>query len=96
MTLPIFYIFVADDDLFFYVLSEVDAATSGNYTCSARNAFGSEEVTYRVECASPPSAPILNLDHASHKEARLVWRTTYHPAAPPHGKYYISFIMAKH
>ncbi|XP_026314956.1 Down syndrome cell adhesion molecule-like protein Dscam2 [Hyposmocoma kahamanoa] len=66
-------------------IHEVDAATSGNYTCSARNAFGSEEVTYRVECASPPSAPTLNLDHASHKEARLVWRTTHHPAAPPHG-----------
>ncbi|XP_053613669.1 cell adhesion molecule Dscam2-like isoform X2 [Plodia interpunctella] len=64
---------------------EVDASTSGNYTCSARNAFGSEEVTYRVECAAPPSAPALNLDHASHKEAKLTWRITHHPAAPPHG-----------
>ncbi|CAG9789295.1 unnamed protein product [Diatraea saccharalis] len=66
-------------------IHEVDGTTSGNYTCSARNAFGSEEVTYRVECAAPPSAPTLNLDHAAHKEARLTWKTTHHPAAPPHG-----------
>ncbi|CAK1583638.1 unnamed protein product [Parnassius mnemosyne] len=66
-------------------IHEVDAATSGNYTCAARNAFGSEEVTYRVECASPPSAPTLTLEHAAHKEAKLTWRTTHHPAAPPHG-----------
>jgi Down syndrome cell adhesion molecule len=66
---------------------EVDSSTSGNYTCSARNAFGSEEVTYRVECAAPPSAPTLSLDHAAHKEARLTWKTTHHPAAPPHGMY---------
>ncbi|XP_059053178.1 cell adhesion molecule Dscam2-like [Achroia grisella] len=66
-------------------IHEVDASTSGNYTCTARNAFGSEEVTYRVECATPPSAPTLALDHATHKEARLTWRTTHHPAAPPHG-----------
>ncbi|KAG6449961.1 hypothetical protein O3G_MSEX006309 [Manduca sexta] len=64
---------------------EVDASTSGNYTCSARNTFGSEEITYRVECATPPSAPALVLDHAAHKEAKLTWRTTHHPAAPPHG-----------
>ncbi|CAG9133999.1 unnamed protein product [Plutella xylostella] len=66
-------------------IHEVDASTSGNYTCSAHNSFGSEEVTYRVECATPPSSPLLNLDHAAHKEARLTWRTTHHPAAPPHG-----------
>ncbi|XP_045537855.1 Down syndrome cell adhesion molecule-like protein Dscam2 [Papilio machaon] len=66
-------------------IHEVDASTSGNYTCAARNAFGSEEVTYRIECASPPSAPALVLDHAAHKEAKLTWRTTHHPAAPPHG-----------
>ncbi|KAI5643094.1 fibronectin type III domain-containing protein [Phthorimaea operculella] len=66
-------------------IHEVDAATSGNYTCSARNAFGSEEVTYKVECATPPSAPALTLEHAAHKEAKLSWRTTHHPAAPPHG-----------
>lgn len=63
----------------------MDASTSGNYTCSARNTFGSEEVTYRVECASPPAAPSLNLDHAAHNDARLTWRTTHHPSAPPHG-----------
>ncbi|XP_028165502.1 Down syndrome cell adhesion molecule-like protein 1 [Ostrinia furnacalis] len=66
-------------------IHEVDASTSGNYTCSARNSFGSEEVTYRVECAAPPAAPAMQLDHAAHKEARLTWRTTHHPAAPPHG-----------
>nr|XP_049704613.1 Down syndrome cell adhesion molecule-like protein Dscam2 [Helicoverpa armigera] len=66
-------------------IHEVDASTSGNYTCSARNTFGSEEVTYRVECAAPPSAPTLTLDHAAHTDARLTWRTTHHPAAPPHG-----------
>ncbi|XP_063627962.1 cell adhesion molecule Dscam2-like [Cydia splendana] len=66
-------------------IHEVDASTSGNYTCSARNAFGSEEVTYRVECAVPPAAPALLLDHAAHREAKLTWRTTHHPAAPPHG-----------
>ncbi|KAJ0173638.1 hypothetical protein K1T71_010787 [Dendrolimus kikuchii] len=66
-------------------IHEVDASTSGNYTCSARNAFGSEEVTYRVECATSPSAPTLTLDHTTHKEAKFTWRTTHHPAAPPHG-----------
>ncbi|XP_046971560.1 Down syndrome cell adhesion molecule-like protein Dscam2 [Vanessa cardui] len=66
-------------------IHEVDALTSGNYTCSARNSFGSEEVTYRVECAAPPAAPALALERASHTLARLAWRTTHHPAAPPHG-----------
>ncbi|XP_072929902.1 cell adhesion molecule Dscam2-like [Epargyreus clarus] len=66
-------------------IHEVDASTSGNYTCSARNAYGSEEVTYRVECAAPPAAPALALEHATHREARLSWRTAHHPAAPPHG-----------
>lgn len=65
----------------------MDASTSGNYTCSARNSFGSEEVTYRVECAAPPSPPQLFLDHVAHREARLTWRTNHHPAAPPHGKF---------
>ncbi|XP_073950442.1 cell adhesion molecule Dscam2-like isoform X2 [Choristoneura fumiferana] len=66
-------------------IHEVDASTSGNYTCSARNAYGSEETTYRVECAAPPAAPALLLEHAAHREARLAWRTAHHSAAPPHG-----------
>ncbi|CAH0728325.1 unnamed protein product, partial [Brenthis ino] len=66
-------------------IHEVDSSTSGNYTCSARNSFGSEEATYRVECASPPAAPSLVLERAAHNDAKLSWRTTHHTSAPPHG-----------
>ncbi|KAF9410167.1 hypothetical protein HW555_010690, partial [Spodoptera exigua] len=62
-------------------IHEVDASTSGNYTCSARNTFGSEEGGVR----RTPAAPTLTLDHAAHTDTRLTWRTTHHPAAPPHG-----------
>ncbi|CAG9565456.1 unnamed protein product [Danaus chrysippus] len=66
-------------------IHEVDSSTIGNYTCSARNAFSSEEETYRVECASPPAAPTLTLEKVDHTLAKLSWRTTHHPSAPPHG-----------
>ncbi|XP_052744070.1 cell adhesion molecule Dscam2-like isoform X2 [Bicyclus anynana] len=67
------------------IIHEVDPSTTGNYTCSGRNSFGSEDVTYRIECAAPPAAPTLALDRAAHTDAKLSWRTTHHPSAPPHG-----------
>ncbi|XP_041969798.1 Down syndrome cell adhesion molecule-like protein Dscam2 [Aricia agestis] len=66
-------------------IHEVDASTSGNYTCSARNAFSSEEARFRVECAAPPSAPALAARRITHAEAEITWRSTHHPSAPPQG-----------
>ncbi|XP_069360825.1 cell adhesion molecule Dscam2-like isoform X2 [Maniola hyperantus] len=68
-----------------HLVIHVDPSTIGNYTCSGRNSFGSEDVTYRIECAAPPAAPTLALDRAAHTDAKLSWRTTHHPSAPPHG-----------
>lgn len=65
--------------------TEVDTSTTGNYTCSARNAFGSEEITYKVECIGRPSAPQVTLESVDHTEARLSWRTIHHPQAMAFG-----------
>ncbi|CAK1550562.1 unnamed protein product [Leptosia nina] len=75
-------------------IHDVDASTSGNYTCSARNTYGSEEVTYRIECTAPPAPPTLSLEHADHKEAKIIWRTSHHPSSPPYG-FTISWVRVR-
>ncbi|VVD01559.1 unnamed protein product [Leptidea sinapis] len=66
-------------------IREMDMSTSGNYTCSARNSYGSDEEMYRVECSAPPVAPTLSLDHADHREAKITWHSTHHASVTPHG-----------
>lgn len=47
---------------------------AGNYTCSANNLFGSDEITYTLVVLLTPGAPILELEYASLYSIRLNWK----------------------
>lgn len=61
-------------------LTEVDSQFGGNYTCSVRNAGGSDSVVMTVVVVSPPAPPTPRLVRATAHALHLAWDAP--PAAP--------------
>ncbi|KRT80459.1 Immunoglobulin, partial [Oryctes borbonicus] len=51
----------------------VDYSLSGNYTCSAKNLFGEDEITYALIVVLPPNAPSLDVQYTTAKSIRIQW-----------------------
>lgn len=51
----------------------VDPSLAGNYTCSAMNLFGEDNITYTLIVLMPPSAPILKVRFTTARSIGLHW-----------------------
>lgn len=56
-------------------IHSVEPSLSGNYTCSAKNLFGEDEVYYTVLALKPPNPPLLNVQFATSDSIMLKWET---------------------
>lgn len=50
-----------------------DQSLSGNYTCSAKNLFGDDNITYTLMVLMPPGAPNLEVQFSTSRSIRLHW-----------------------
>ncbi|XP_017776462.1 PREDICTED: Down syndrome cell adhesion molecule-like protein Dscam2 isoform X2 [Nicrophorus vespilloides] len=70
ITFSPFYEVTTDGHLSIY---SVDQSLAGNYSCSAKNLFGEDEITYSMFVMMPPSAPNLEVQFTTAKSVRLHW-----------------------
>jgi hypothetical protein len=68
------------------LLTDLDKAKEGNYTCIAKNMWGEDQVTYQVLVLIAPNAPILELMRTTSCTIHLRWRTSDDGGAPIQGK----------
>lgn len=54
-------------------IHSVEPSLSGNYTCSAKNLFGEDEVYYTVLALKPPNPPQLSVQFATSDSIKLKW-----------------------
>lgn len=54
-------------------IHSVEQQLAGNYTCSAKNLFGEDQVVYRVISMRPPDAPQISVQFASSDSIRISW-----------------------
>lgn len=54
-------------------IHSVEPSLSGNYTCSAKNLFGEDEVFYTVLALKPPNPPQLSVQFATSDSIKLKW-----------------------
>lgn len=51
----------------------MDYSLAGNYSCSAKNLFGEDEITYELIVILPPNPPILNIQYTTTNSIRVHW-----------------------
>ncbi|KAK4310368.1 hypothetical protein Pmani_018061, partial [Petrolisthes manimaculis] len=54
-------------------LANIKATSSGNYTCTAVNTVGRDEVVWMVEVVQPPAPPTLRVQFATQGAIHLAW-----------------------
>lgn len=54
-------------------LASIKATSSGNYTCTAVNPVGRDEVVWMVEVVQPPAPPTLRVQFATQGAIHLAW-----------------------
>ncbi|KAH8356359.1 hypothetical protein KR084_005979 [Drosophila pseudotakahashii] len=74
-------------------IHRVEGSLSGNYTCTANNLFGSDEIQYQVIAMKPPAAPQIIVQYASADSIRVSWDAPDDGGAPLQG-YTISYHTA--
>ncbi|XP_059217414.1 cell adhesion molecule Dscam2 [Stomoxys calcitrans] len=71
-------------------IHRVEGSLSGNYTCTANNLFGSDEIQYQVIAMKPPASPQIIVQYASADSIRVSWDPPDDGGAPLQG-YAISY-----
>ncbi|XP_034127416.1 Down syndrome cell adhesion molecule-like protein Dscam2 isoform X1 [Drosophila guanche] len=66
-------------------IHRVEGSLSGNYTCTANNLFGSDEIQYQVIAMKPPGAPQIIVQYASADSIRVSWDAPDDGGAPLQG-----------
>ncbi|XP_017969064.1 Down syndrome cell adhesion molecule-like protein Dscam2 isoform X1 [Drosophila navojoa] len=74
-------------------IHRVEGSLSGNYTCTANNLFGSDEIQYQVIAMRPPGAPQIIVQYASADSIRVSWDAPDDGGAPLQG-YTLSYHTA--
>ncbi|XP_017047144.1 Down syndrome cell adhesion molecule-like protein Dscam2 isoform X1 [Drosophila ficusphila] len=74
-------------------IHRVEGSLSGNYTCTANNLFGNDEIQYQVIAMKPPAAPQIIVQYASADSIRVSWDAPDDGGAPLQG-YTISYHTA--
>lgn len=59
--------------LYNYNFAALDKSISGNYTCSVRNLFGDDSITYALMVVMPPEAPTMKLQYMTTDSIRFKW-----------------------
>ncbi|XP_051862940.1 cell adhesion molecule Dscam2 isoform X2 [Drosophila albomicans] len=54
-------------------IHRVESSLSGNFTCTANNLFGSDEIQYQLIAMKPPVAPQIIVQYASADSIRVSW-----------------------
>lgn len=68
----------------------LDQSLAGNYSCSARNLFGDDSITYTLVVVMPPKAPILELQYTTTHSVKLRWNSPENGGATIQG-YVLSY-----
>ncbi|XP_053609899.1 cell adhesion molecule Dscam1-like isoform X1 [Plodia interpunctella] len=55
-------------------IREVNAESSGNFTCTASNTIGEDSIVYVVSAVLPPPAPALSLQYTTASSIKLHWQ----------------------
>lgn len=55
----------------------VNSSLTGNYTCSAKNLFGEDEIVYTVLSMETPKPPQCTIQYSTTDSIRLSWDTPY-------------------
>ncbi|KAH8408036.1 hypothetical protein KR222_011729 [Zaprionus bogoriensis] len=71
-------------------IHRVESSLSGNFTCTANNLFGSDEIQYQMIAMMPPFAPQIIVQYASADSIRVSWDAPSDGGAPLQG-YSISY-----
>lgn len=72
------------------VCIDVENSLSGNYTCSANNLFGKDEIIYQVIAMRTPNPPQIIVQYASADSIRISWDAPDDGGAPLQG-YTVSY-----
>ncbi|XP_055923956.1 cell adhesion molecule Dscam2 isoform X1 [Eupeodes corollae] len=73
-------------------IHSIESSLSGNYSCTANNLFGSDEIHYQVISMKPPASPQIIVQYASADSIRISWDAPEDGGAPLQG-YTISYRM---
>lgn len=63
-------------------IHSVEASLSGNFTCSATNLFGKDEIVYKVIAMKAPNPPQISVHYSSSDSIRISWETADDGGAP--------------
>uniref|UniRef100_A0A1A9ZZV3 Down syndrome cell adhesion molecule n=2 Tax=Glossina TaxID=44049 RepID=A0A1A9ZZV3_GLOPL len=82
VTFSPFYEVTTDGNL---KIHRVEGSLSGNYTCTANNLFGNDEIQYQVIAMKQPAAPQIIVQYASADSIRVSWDPPDDGGAPLQG-----------
>ncbi|XP_059481325.1 cell adhesion molecule Dscam2-like isoform X4 [Neocloeon triangulifer] len=77
------------------VISSVQRAHDGNYTCYARNNIGTDHITFALRVQVPPTQPILLATAVTANSVQLQWKQGDNGGAPVKG-FLLSFKRDSH
>ncbi|XP_071054820.1 cell adhesion molecule Dscam2 [Onthophagus taurus] len=66
-------------------IHSADQSLGGNYTCSAKNLFGEDAITYTLIVLLPPQAPVLEEQFTTAKSIRIRWSVPNDGGTPIQG-----------
>ncbi|XP_065347787.1 cell adhesion molecule Dscam2-like isoform X4 [Cloeon dipterum] len=67
------------------IISNVQRANEGNYTCYARNNLGTDHITFALRVQVPPTQPILLATAVTSNTVQLQWKQGDNGGAPVKG-----------
>lgn len=63
-------------------IHSIEVSLSGNYTCSAKNLFGEDNIVYKIIAMKVPNAPQINVHYSSFDSIRFSWESGDDGGAP--------------
>jgi hypothetical protein len=63
-------------------IHSVEPSLSGNYTCSAKNLFGEDEIYYTVHALKAPNPPQILIQFTTHDSIKLKWDVPNNGGSP--------------
>ncbi|XP_055628541.1 cell adhesion molecule Dscam2 isoform X2 [Toxorhynchites rutilus septentrionalis] len=68
-------------------IHRIESILSGNYSCSAKNLFGEDDILYTLIAIQAPNISLFSVQYASHDSIRVIWETSNDGGAPLQGYY---------
>ncbi|XP_053686439.1 cell adhesion molecule Dscam2 [Sabethes cyaneus] len=64
---------------------KIEPNLSGNYTCTAKNLFGEDSISYILIVLQTPNITLISIQYASYDSVRIIWETSFDGGAPIQG-----------